>query len=80
MQEERARRVDIYHPANKKGITIRGKSSSRYVLADIMYCQECGQPYRRQVWVNGGTKKPVRRCDSRLKSGPKKCKHSPNLE
>ena len=80
MQEERARRVDIYHPANKKGITIRGKSSSRYVLADIMYCQECGQPYRRQVWVNGGTKKPVWRCYSRLKSGTKKCKHSPSLE
>ena len=30
--------------------------------------------------MNGGTKKPVWRCYSRLKSGTKKCKHSPSLE
>ena len=80
VQEERARRANVYRPAKKKGTTIRGKYSSKYVLADIMYCKECGQPYRRQVWVNGGTKKPVWRCYSRLKSGTKKCKHSPSLE
>lgn len=80
VQEERARRANVYRPANKKGSTIRGRYSSKYVLADIMYCKECGQPYRRQVWVNGGTKKPVWRCYSRLKSGTKKCKHSPSLE
>ena len=77
VQEERARRANVYRPANKKGTTIRGKYSSKYVLADIMYCKECGQPYRRQVWVNGETKKPVWRRYSRLKSGTKKCKHSP---
>ena len=80
VQEERARRANVYRPANKKGATIRGRYSSKYVLADIMYCKECGQPYRRQVWVNGGTKKPVWRCYSRLKNGTKKCKHSPSLE
>lgn len=80
VQEERARRANVYRPANKKGANIRGRYSSKYVLADIMYCKECGQPYRRQVWVNGGTKKPVWRCYSRLKSGTKKCKHSPSLE
>lgn len=80
VQEEKARRANVYRPAKKKGTTIRGKYSSQYVLSDIMICRECGQPYRRQVWVNNGIKKPVWRCYSRLNSGTKKCKHSPSLE
>lgn len=80
VQEEKARRANVYRPAKKKGTTIRGKYSSQYVLSDIMICRECGQPYRRQVWVNNGIKKPVWRCYSRLNSGTKKCKNSPSLE
>ena len=79
-QEEKARRANIYRPAKKKGATVKSKYSSKYVLSDIMYCKECGQPYRRQVWVRNGIKKPVWRCDSRLKQGAKRCKHSPTLE
>ncbi|WP_373264855.1 recombinase family protein [Hungatella hathewayi] len=80
VQEEKAHRANVYRPAKKKGTTIRGKYSCQYVLSDIMICRECGQPYRRQVWVNNGIKKPVWRCYSRLNSGTKKCKHSPSLE
>ena len=80
VQEEKARRANIYRPAKKKGATVKSKYSSKYVLSDIMYCKECGQPYRRQVWVRNGNKKPVWRCDSRLKQGAKQCRHSPTLE
>ena len=81
VQEEKARRASIYHTqAYKKDAAVKGKYSSRYVLSDIMICKECGQPYRRQVWSKYGVKKPVWRCDSRLKHGKKKCRNSPTLE
>ena len=93
VQEEKARRAAAYReekeqqPPEPKGRktrlakpVARGKYSSQYVLSDIMICQECGQMYRRQVWKNNEVKKPVWRCNSRLKSGTKRCKHSPTLE
>lgn len=80
VQEEKARRASIYRPgARKKDDQVKGKYSSKFVLSDIMICAECGQPYRRQVWSKYGVKKPVWRCDSRLKYGTKKCRHSPTL-
>ena len=80
VQEEKARRASIYRPgARKKDDPVKGKYSSKFVLSDIMICAECGQPYRRQVWSKYGVKKPVWRCDSRLKHGTKKCRHSPTL-
>lgn len=80
VQEEKSRRSAIYRPAaKKKGEPVKGKYSSKYVLSDIMVCAECGQPYRRQVWSKYGQKRAVWRCDSRLKQGSKRCKHSPTL-
>lgn len=81
VQEEKARRASIHAPTAAKNAEETGKTkySSTYVLSDIMFCSECGHPYRRQVWSKYGTKKAVWRCDSRLKSGTKKCKHSPTL-
>lgn len=80
VQEEKARRASIYrHSIKKKGDSVKGKYSSKYVLSDIMICRECGQPYRRQVWSKYGVKKPVWRCDSRLKHGAKRCRYSPTL-
>lgn len=80
VQEEKARRGSIYRPGTrKKDDPVKGKYSSKFVLSDIMICAECGQPYRRQVWSKYGVKKPVWRCDSRLKHGTKKCRHSPTL-
>ena len=81
VQEEKARRASIYRAdTKKKNIEIKGKSSSKYVLSDIMVCAECGQPYRRQVWSKYGAKRAVWRCDNRLKHGSKRCKHSPTLK
>lgn len=80
VQEEKARRTAIYRPAaKKKADPVKGKYSSKYALSDIMVCAECGQPYRRQVWSKYGQKWAVWRCDSRLKHGSKRCKHSPTL-
>lgn len=81
VQEEKARRSAIYRTAaKKKAEPVKGKYSSKYVLSDIMFCAECGQPYRRQMWSKYGQKRAVWRCDSRLKHGSKKCKHSPTLK
>ena len=86
-ESEKKNEIDSQIPTPKRGhktakakLVSRGKYSSQYVLSDIMICKECGQLYRRQVWVNQGIKKPVWRCNSRLKSGTKRCKHSPTLE
>ena len=80
VQEEKARRASIYRPGSKKRADpIKGKYSSKFVLSDICICGRCGQPYRRQVWSKYGVKKPVWRCDSRLKYGTKQCSHSPTL-
>ena len=81
VQEEKARRASIYRTdTKKKNIEVKGKYSSKYVLSDIMFCAECGQPYRRQVWSKYGVKRAVWRCDNRLKHGSKRCKHSPTLK
>lgn len=81
VQEEKARRSAIYHPAaKKKAEPVKGKYSSKYALSDIMVCAECGQPYRRQVWSKYGQKWAVWRCDNRLKHGSKKCRHSPTIQ
>ena len=81
VQEEKARRAAIYHPAaRKKDAPVKGKYSAKYVLSDIIICAQCGQPYRRQVWSKYGVKKAVWRCDSRLKHGSKWCKYSPTLK
>ena len=81
VQEEKARRASIYKPAVKRKETMKkGKYSSKYVLSDILFCGECGQPYRRQVWSKYGQKQAVWRCDNRLKHGSRKCKNSPTLK
>lgn len=84
-QEERARRSSI----NKSAVTRktnkmkkeRSKYSSKYALTEILICEECGHPYRRQVWSKYGQKSAVWRCENRLKNGTKSnCKHSPTLK
>ena len=59
----------------------RSKYSSKYALTEILICEECGHPYRRQVWSKYGQKSAVWRCENRLKNGTKSnCKHSPTLK
>lgn len=85
VQEERARRSSINKTAvtrkNNKMKKTRSKYSSKYALTEILICEECGHPYRRQVWSKYGQKSAVWRCENRLKNGSKSsCKHSPTLK
>jgi hypothetical protein len=57
-----------------------GKYSSKYALSELLFCGECGTPYRRCTWTVGGQKKIVWRCISRLDYGKKYCKNSPTIE
>ncbi len=74
-QAERKRRSAI----SKLDSNIKGKYSSKYVLSNIMFCEECGYPYRRVTWSKGNKKKIVWRCGNRLKHGNRICKQSPSL-
>ena len=81
VQEEKARRASTHRPpTTKNGAALTGTYTSKYVLSDICVCEECGQPYRRQVWSKYGQKRAVWRCDNRLKHGSKRCRHSPTLK
>lgn len=53
--------------------------SSRFMLANITVCGECGQPYRRVVWNRKYETKAMWRCYNRVKYGTKYCKHSPSI-
>ncbi|MBU5439800.1 recombinase family protein [Tissierella sp. MSJ-40] len=85
VQEEKARRASL----NKSAVTRKAnkakkeksKFSSKYALTEILVCEECGHPYRRQVWSKYGQKSAVWRCENRLKNGTKAtCKNSPTLK
>ena len=81
VQEEKARRGNIYRAAKKKKRgEEKSKYSGKYALSGLMICAECGQPYRRQVWSKYGKKSAVWRCDNRLKHGSERCKNSPTLK
>ena len=60
--------------------TEQGKYSSKYALTELLFCGECGTPYRRVTWTVKGKKKVVWRCISRLDYGKKYCKNSPSIE
>lgn len=47
-----------------------------YALSELLYCGECGTPYRRCTWSKNGKKKTVWRCLSRLDYGRQYCKNS----
>lgn len=75
VKEEKQRRTEL-----RKGIedelVYNGKYSAKYALTSVLFCGECGNPYRRQVWKT----KAVWRCSSRLKAGTKYCKNSPTID
>lgn len=80
VQEEISRR-NSKRKVKKKGTkTELGKYSSKYALSELLFCGNCGTPYRRVTWTNRGKKKVVWRCISRLDFGTKYCKNSPSLE
>jgi DNA invertase Pin-like site-specific DNA recombinase len=85
VQVEKARRASL----NKSAVTRKAnkvkkeksKYSSKYVLTELLVCEECGHSYRRQTWSKYGQKTAVWRCEDRLKNGTSsKCKNSPTLK
>ena len=79
VQEEFARRNSKPKASQKPTKTNLGKFSSKYALTELLYCGECGTPYRRTTWTRNGQKKIVWRCISRLENGRAMCKDSPTI-
>jgi len=79
VQEELARRNSKPKVSQKASKTNRGKFSSQYALTELLYCGECGTPYRRCTWARNGEKKIVWRCINRLENGKTQCKNSPTI-
>ena len=80
VQEEISRRNSKRKVKEKGTKTELGKYSSKYALSELLFCGNCGTPYRRVTWTNRGKKKVVWRCISRLDYGTKYCKDSPSIE
>ena len=80
VQEEISRRNSKKKVKQVGTKTELGKYSSKYALSEILYCGNCGTPYRRCTWSKNGKKKIVWRCISRLDYGTKYCKDSPSIE
>lgn len=80
VQEEISRRNSKKKVKQIGTKTELGKYSSKYALSEILYCGNCGTPYRRCTWSKNGKKKIVWRCISRLDYGKKYCKDSPSIE
>ena len=77
-QQELKRRSSI-RKTNDKAKTEIGKYSGKFALTELMICAECGTAFRRVVWRQTGTPKPVWRCLNRLNHGSKYCHNSPSL-
>ena len=60
VQAEIARRANILTDGKKRIY------SSRYALSSIVFCEHCGDIYRRIKWNNHGCKSTVWRCVSRV--------------
>ena len=80
VQEEIARRAGKKKVKQTGTKTELGRYSGKYALTELLYCGECGTPYRRCTWSRNGKKKIVWRCVSRLDYGKKYCKNSPSVE
>ena len=80
VQCEIARRNSKQKVREKATKTELGKYSGKYALSELVYCGECGKPYRRVTWNIRGKRKIVWRCVSRLDYGKTYCKHSPSIE
>ena len=80
VQEEMARRAGKKKVKQTGTKTELGRYSGKYALTELLYCGECGTPYRRCTWSRDGKKKIVWRCVSRLDYGKKYCKNSPSVE
>lgn len=58
-----------------------GKYSGKYALSEILYCGECGSPYKRKTWSQKGYEKKIYwRCQSKVEHGDKYCKKAKGIE
>ena len=80
VQEEISRRNSKRKVRQKGTKTELGKYSSKFALSELLFCGNCGTPYRRVTWTIRGKKKVVWRCISRLDFGMKYCQNSPSIE
>lgn len=80
VQEEISRRNSKRKVRQKGTKTELGKYSSKFALSELLFCGNCGTPYRRVTWTIRGKKKVVWRCISRLDFGTKYCQNSPSIE
>lgn len=78
-QEEiakRSTRIGI----KRKGRVDKAGRYSKYILSNLLVCEECGSHFRRASWTNYYEKKYVYRCGSRMKHGTRFCGCSPTLD
>ena len=59
VQEEIARRAGKKKVKQTGTKTELGRYSGKYALTELLYCGECGTPYRRCTWSRDGKKKIV---------------------
>lgn len=82
VQEEFARRNSKTALSTTSSKTNKGRFSSKYALSELIRCGECGAAYRRVTWPakeQGGDKRIVWRCVSRLEHGKETCKTAPTI-
>ncbi len=62
-------------------ITEQGKYSGKFALSELLFCGECGSPYRRRTWkMKDGSTKKVWRCLSRVDHGTEYCNASVSVD
>lgn len=64
VQEEVSRRNSKRKVKDVGTKTELGKYSGKYALTELLFCGNCGTPYRRTTWSKNGRKKIVWRCIS----------------
>lgn len=69
VQEEMARRANLHSGQKRKKRVYSGK----YALSSIVYCDKCGEIFRRLHWTAQGKKYIVWRCCNRIDNGPGAC-------
>ena len=61
-------------------ITELGKYSSKYAFSEILFCGDCGSPFRRKVITRANGRDVYWRCINRAENGKKYCKKSVSIK
>lgn len=75
VQAETARRSNK-RSRSDRCITEQGKYSGKYVLSELLFCGECGSPFRRRIKTEHGSQTAYWRCLNRMDHGKQACPHS----